>query len=234
MLQREYSPFLPTPEMTPRGPVDPPMLEAQAPPGWWDDGARELFESGEHIASLLHDAAQCGVSVCTPFTGFCAFTACFLNLYVTHFPNMNFGRSVNSKISLERGNKYLSEFKAIWALGDGWVKTAKNASVLFERATTDRQRYKNKSRFDFDVLHQSIHEYRIVDRSEQHMQQINRAETQPASPAEASGTAAQEGVLPVFSSAGMEEVQDDLMPGMWPNWWSTLEDVDLSGAFTGG
>lgn len=147
MLQREYSPFLPTPEMTPRGPVDPPMLEAEAPPGWWDDGARELFASGEHIASLLHDAAQCGVSVCTPFTGFCAFTACFLNLYVTHFPNMNLGRSRTSRVSLDRGNQYLREFKGVWALGDGWVRNLslslqckKTNMLIFTRSRRSRTR----------------------------------------------------------------------------------------------
>lgn len=234
MLQREYLPFLPKIETTPRGPIDPPMLEADAPPGWWDQGAQELFDSSENIASLLHEASKLDISVCTPFSGFCAFTACFVNMYITYFPNMNFGRSQNSKLLVEHGQRYLREFQNTWSLADGWIKTLKTASVLYERATSDSQRYQNKTRFDFEVLHQSVHEFRVSDRSEEHMLQINQAETQPASPAvnplEGQQGPSLQGAS--FPLADIEEILDDQTTGMWPNWWSMLEDVDLSNAFT--
>ena len=119
------------------------------------------------------------------------------------------------------------------------VKTLRTASVLYERATSDRQLYRNKTRFDFEALHHSVHEYRVVDRSEEHMQQINRAETQPASPVDVSsdGTAGPNppgGSVASFPLADIDGILDDQLPGMWPNWWSSLEDVDLSGAFSGG
>ena len=115
------------------------------------------------------------------------------------------------------------------------VKTLRNAAVLYEAATSDRQRYRNKSRFDFDTLHQSVHEFRIVDRSEQHMQQIHRAETQPASAVDVPlegcpvTSALPEITLATFNWTGMDGVGDGQPPGLWPNWWSTLEDVDLPG-----
>ncbi|KAF5575959.1 transcriptional regulatory [Fusarium pseudocircinatum] len=121
MLHREYFPFLPTADLTPRGPVDPPLLEAEAPPGWWDESARELFNAAEQIASLLQEASECGIPLMTPFSGFCAFTACFLNLYVFRFPRMNLNRSSKAEQLMNWGLEYLEEFQNAWELAGGWV-----------------------------------------------------------------------------------------------------------------
>lgn len=122
MLHREYFPFLPTADLTPRGPVDPPLLEAEAPPGWWDESARELFNAAEQIASLLQEASECGIPLMTPFSGFCAFTACFLNLYVFRFPRMNLNRSSKAEQLMNWGLEYLEEFQNAWELAGGWVR----------------------------------------------------------------------------------------------------------------
>ncbi|KAI1046411.1 hypothetical protein LB505_009131, partial [Fusarium chuoi] len=122
MLHREYFPFLPTADLTPRGPVDPPLLEAEAPPGWWDESARELFNAAEQIASLLQEASECGIPLMTPFSGFCAFTACFLNLYVFRFPRMNLNRSLKAEQLMNWGLEYLEEFQNAWELAGGWVR----------------------------------------------------------------------------------------------------------------
>jgi hypothetical protein len=121
MLHREYFPFLPTADLTPRGPVDPPLLEAEAPPGWWGESARELFNAAEQIASLLQEASECGIPLMTPFSGFCAFTACFLNLYVFRFPRMNLNRSSKAEQLMNWGLEYLEEFQNAWELAGGWV-----------------------------------------------------------------------------------------------------------------
>lgn len=122
MIHREYFPFLPpSADMTPRGPVDHPLLEAEAPPGWWSDCARELFDSSAQIVTLLKEASDCGIPVMTPFSGFCAFSACFGNLYIYRFPAMNFGRSPRAKELMELGLEYLREFQHVWNLGGGWV-----------------------------------------------------------------------------------------------------------------
>lgn len=121
MLHREYFPFLPLNESGPRGPIDHPTLEAEAPPGWWEESAGELFGATEQIAVLLHEASECGVSLYTPFIGFCAFSAAYMNIYVHRFPQMNLGRSPLAEQCVKYCINYLEEFKKVCKLGDGWV-----------------------------------------------------------------------------------------------------------------
>jgi hypothetical protein len=121
MLYREYTPFLPTPESVPRGPVDHPVLEAPAPPGWWENGAAELHGAAEQIARVLHEASECGVHLMTPFAGFCAFSAGYVLIYVYHFPNMNLGRSPHAEECMNMCLDYLAEFRKVWKIADGWV-----------------------------------------------------------------------------------------------------------------
>lgn len=241
MIHREYFPFLPpSADITPRGPIDHPLLEAEAPPGWWNDCARELFDSSDQIINLLKEASDCGIPVMTPFSGFCAFSACFGNLYVYRFPAMNLGRSPRAKELMELGLEYLREFRHVWDLGGGWIKTIQNSSLLYERATSERRLYRGKSRFDFEVLHQSVHEYRVVDRSDQHIQQIHRAERDGAShqdsptgePSSDQEDIASQLVPPIGQLASDLNMNlED--PGLWPNWWSMLEEVDFTGGLPG-
>lgn len=123
MLHREYFPFLPTTESTPCGPVDPPLLEAEAPPLWWEDCAKELYGAAEQVTGLLREASECGIPLMTPFSGFCAFTACFLNLYIMYFPRMNLDRSPKAKQLMDWGLEYLREFQIAWELAGGWVRS---------------------------------------------------------------------------------------------------------------
>lgn len=121
MLHREYFPFLPTVDSVPQGPVDQPMLEATAPEGWWDDCAATLFGAAEQIAKLLQEASDCGVHLLTPFAGFCAFSAGYLNLYVYRYPRMNLDRSPNAETHLQLCLDYLHELRKVWKIADGWV-----------------------------------------------------------------------------------------------------------------
>ena len=105
---------------------------------------------------------------------------------------------------------------------------------MYQRATANRSRYQGKSRFDFDVLHQSIHEFRVVDRSDQHLQEIEGAEREVEREAEPVPTPA--------TNAGTDSLDLD-MPlnnlltevstyaheqGMWSHWWGSLDDINLS------
>ncbi|KAG9508171.1 hypothetical protein J7337_001734 [Fusarium musae] len=222
MLHREYFPFLPTADLTPRGPIDPPLLEAEAPPGWWDESARELFNAAEQIASLLQEASECGIPLMTPFSGFCAFTACFLNLYVFRFPRMNLNRSSKAEQLMNWGLEYLEEFQNAWELAGGWIKTIQNSSLLYKRATEDAGRYRGRSRADFETLHQSIHEYRIVDRSDQHLQQISHADRNSAR-REEEAVASQ-----VQVPGNMGAAVNASVPDPFPNWWSMLQEVEFT------
>lgn len=124
MLHREYFPFLPTSETVPRGPVDHPKLQAEAPPGWWDASALEMFNATEHIARILQEASECASELLTPFVGFCAFSAAYMNLYVFHFPQMNLGRSRHAEENLNYCLAYLETFRQEWKLGESWVSRA--------------------------------------------------------------------------------------------------------------
>ncbi|KAK1995550.1 fungal-specific transcription factor domain-containing protein [Colletotrichum falcatum] len=234
MLQREYFPFLPTADMTPQGPIDPPTLEAEAPPGWWEQSAKELFEAAAHLAGILQETSECGAAVMTPFAGFCAFSSCYINLYGFRFPRMTCGYGTRAEELMNSSIEYLKRFREVWDLGDGWLKTIQNGSLVYQRATSDAQRYRGRSRRDFSVLHQSVHDFRVVDRSAQHLEEIDNAERGSVGAADGdsstekqqSGGGAGLNAQALIDATGTMDDQ-----GLWPNWWSMLEDVDASELF---
>jgi len=120
-LRREYIPFLPTTESEPRGPIDPPLLEAVAPTGWWEANSKELFDAGECITNILQELEDCDAALITPFAGFCAFSASIQNFYVSKFPRMNLGRSTKAATLARKNKSYLYRFKDLWPIGEGWV-----------------------------------------------------------------------------------------------------------------
>ncbi|KAG5979610.1 hypothetical protein E4U55_004954 [Claviceps digitariae] len=232
MLHREYFPFLPTLESEPRGPVEEPMLEAPAPDGWWHESARQLFGAAERIATILHEASECGVHLMTPFAGFCAFSAGYLNLYVSKYPRMNLNRSPNAKECLNMCLDYLEKFRHVWNIADGWIKTIRHASFLYERATEDRTRFQGKSRADFDTLHQSVHEFRVVDRSDEHNREIQGAERQSGAGNVTSPTVGSAPEYELDSNTLLNqlfaEVSNNLdEQGAWSQWWPAIGQVDL-------
>ncbi|KAI8238715.1 hypothetical protein K4K57_002829 [Colletotrichum sp. SAR 10_99] len=77
---------------------------------------------------------------------------------------MTAGCSPKAKEHLDMGLAYLKEFRKAWDLGEGWIQTIQNASTLFEQVNSNVDRYRHRSRLDFEVLHQSAHEFRTVDR----------------------------------------------------------------------
>lgn len=248
MLHREYTPFLPTLESVPTGPVDKPLLEAPAPSGWWEYNASELFSAAENISRILHEASECGVPLMTPFAGFCAFSAGYLLVYIYRFPNMNLGRSPRAEEYMNKCFEYLEEFRQMWKIGDGWIKTMQHASLLYGRAATEG-RYRGRTRADFDNLHQSVHEFRVVDRSEQQSLEIDRA-SQPTVETQGNTSAlagfAGQGATPGRFGDQMEFVNGENLDtnallnqmmaeissnvdeqGPWSQWWPPMEEVEL-------
>ncbi|KAF9878119.1 fungal specific transcription factor [Colletotrichum karsti] len=228
MLHREYFPFLPKPNAEPQGPTDPPFLEAEAPPQWWQESARELFEAAGHVATILHDASEWGLTMMTPVPGFCGFSACYLNLYALYFPNMTAGHSPMAKDLLDMGLEYLKEFRKAWDLGEGWIKTIQNASLLFEQVNSNADQYRHTSRRDFEALHLSAHEFRTVDRSEQHMALIRDAQQRVESMED---TDLGNGLVQ-DDAADLETFDPVALMGdhaLWPTWNSAFE-VDTFGS----
>lgn len=122
-------------------------------------------------------------------------------------------------------------FRAL--LNKNQLKTIQNGSLMYQRATSDIQRYRGRSRVDFSVLHQSIHEFRVVDRSAQHLVEINNAERSSIGTAEGDSLSEKQQQNVGFNAQGLVDAtgaMDD--QGLWPNWWSLMEDVDTSEIFT--
>ncbi|CAG9982799.1 unnamed protein product [Clonostachys byssicola] len=232
MLRREYLPFLPTPESLPSGPTDPPLLEAEAPENWWEDNARQLFQSAEYIARLLEEASECGVHLMTPFAGFCAFSAGYLCAYVHWFPNMNLGRSPDAGKCLTVCLKYLKEFKKVWSIAEGWINTIEHASLLYRRAATTG-RYRGMSRANFNGLHQSLHEFRVVDRSEQHMKEmdgVEQATDTSRDPMDDVATITDDSPdTNVLLESFLHEVNSNMdEQGPWSQWWPPMDEATFA------
>lgn len=156
MLHREYVPFLPTLESEPQGPVDHPMLEASAPPGWWEDSAQELFGAAEHIGKILCEASECGVHLMTPFAGFCAFSAGYVNLYAYRFPRMNLNRSPGAEKCLNMCLDYLHEFSRVWRIADGWVRKATKLAQHVQGLIRQRRSRRYNMHHSYTNVHRRI------------------------------------------------------------------------------
>lgn len=118
-------------------------------------------------------------------------------------------------------------------MADAWqIKTIQHASLLYDRATADRTRYQGRTRADFDTLHQSVHEFRHVDRSDEHNREIHGAE-RPAVPVSTPTTSSpvpgQELDTNALLNQLFAEVSSNLdEQGAWSQWWPAIEQVDLS------
>ncbi|UKZ74846.1 hypothetical protein TrVFT333_002516 [Trichoderma virens FT-333] len=151
-LGREYIPFLPTPTSEPSGPVDPPLLALEAPPGWWEERAYELFSSSAHITDILRRLDAAAAPFSTPFSGFCAFSAATMNSYVFYFPRMNLGRSTNAAADFKADKVYLDRFRRQWEIGARWWTAIETTQQLHEKASRDREKFFGKTRADFQAL----------------------------------------------------------------------------------
>ncbi|XPS77624.1 hypothetical protein M3J09_009652 [Ascochyta lentis] len=226
---REYIPFLPAPDAIPVGPVDHPLLEAQAPAGWWDESSAEIFGAAEHIARILEEASDAGVLMMTPFIGFCAFSAGYMCAYVRWFPKMNLNRSPAAEECLNICLDFLEDFRHVWIIAEGWIKTIQHASILYERAAT-MDCYRGRSRADFDTLHQSMNEFRAVDRSDQYSIEIDGATQNTTEPTSTGlmGLAHMGDEDPSSASVLLTEFLAEVgsslnEQGAWSNWWPQIE-----------
>ena len=158
-LCREYIPFLPNSHSRPSGPVDPPLLEEQAPSEWWGDQANELFSASSNITAILSELRREGAPLFTPFAGFCAFSAATMNTYVASFPQMNLGRSEGRGADFDSDLRYLDEFRTRWSMGAGWWATIQRIRDLYQRESSDRSRYDGKTRSNFMEFETSVHDF---------------------------------------------------------------------------
>ncbi|KAI1665824.1 Fungal specific transcription factor [Pyrenophora tritici-repentis] len=159
-LGREYLPFLPTMCDRPSGPADPPLLPPDAPVGWWDKRATELFASAASITTLMEDLDNADASLHTPFPGFCVFSAVTTNMYRSAFPWMSPDKVQDGRSFVERDLVWLDTFRRIWPVGERWWLTSQRCKRLYDHASADLEEYQGRARTDFDALEASIHDCR--------------------------------------------------------------------------
>lgn len=88
---------------------------------WWSESAIQLFQAAEHITNILIGLDRCGEALLTPFTGFCTFSACMINLYFAAFPPV--GCSGHQAEELSRLNfRFLDQLRGYWSMGESWVR----------------------------------------------------------------------------------------------------------------
>ena len=140
--------------------MDAPLLTEPAPLEWWNNRAQELFSSAAYIGDILQDLDDAGTPLITPFAGFCSFSAASMNIYVSAFPRMNIGRSINAAAVAAKNLAFLDKFRRSWPMGEGWWITIQHSQMLYERASQDRGRFRGRTRADFEALEYSMHDCR--------------------------------------------------------------------------
>lgn len=125
VLYREYIPFIPPFFLELRGPIDPPLLTKDAPPGWWNEFSTRLFEAAVLITTLLSEMKEAKIPFMTPLVGYSAFSAASINVYLAAFPWVDFKASggINATDLARKNMEYLHDFADIWPLGKGWVSS---------------------------------------------------------------------------------------------------------------
>lgn len=91
-LHRAYLPFLPLRCSEPIGPLDDPIFSSDrvnAPEGFWQESAKELFKAARQMTDLAVTCQERGVLVENSLIGFAIYNAALVGLYAIHFPHMD-------------------------------------------------------------------------------------------------------------------------------------------------
>ncbi|KAF2970687.1 hypothetical protein GQX73_g2936 [Xylaria multiplex] len=90
MLHREYVPFVPVRCREPEGPLDQPTFTKQeTPAGFWRTSAEQLFKAARGIVDLIEICQRKDKLPQSTIVLFAIWTAAFVGLYGTHFPQMD-------------------------------------------------------------------------------------------------------------------------------------------------
>lgn len=90
MLHREYVPFVPIRCQEPEGPFDQPTFtKEETPVGFWRYSAGQLFKAARGIVDLIEICQRKDKLPQSTIVLFAIWTAAFVGLYATHFPQMD-------------------------------------------------------------------------------------------------------------------------------------------------
>ncbi|KAI1265566.1 fungal-specific transcription factor domain-containing protein [Xylariaceae sp. FL1019] len=90
MLHREYVPFVPIRCREPEGPLDQPTFtREETPAGFWRSSAEQLFKAARGIVDLIEICQRKERLPQSTIVLFAIWTAAFVGLYGSHFPQMD-------------------------------------------------------------------------------------------------------------------------------------------------
>ncbi|KAF2085156.1 hypothetical protein K490DRAFT_75397 [Saccharata proteae CBS 121410] len=149
ILHREHVPFVALKCSGPRGPLDPPAFTAdqyRVPEQFWENSARELFQSARDTIDLHRICQEWGVLIETPIVGFANYMAALIGVYAINFPWMDLNGHMSKGVSYSnstvspgaevarKGLEIVSHMRKSLKMADGWVSTIRRVHVYFMRA----------------------------------------------------------------------------------------------------
>lgn len=97
---------------------------------------------------------------------------------------------------------------------------------MYERLAANDTRYRGRTRYDYDILHHSVHEFRGVDRSDQQDREINEVEAS-IDLLPSMGTSDDAPSTDMLLSQLMTEISGNLdEQGVWSHWWPPMEEMN--------
>ncbi|KAE8165177.1 hypothetical protein BDV40DRAFT_286407 [Aspergillus tamarii] len=157
LLHREYIPFVPQLISRPQGPIQPPLLMEEAPLGWWDQSAQELFAAASDIIQIMQELNKGGTQFQTPFTCFCVFSAASTLLYANAWPYMAPGLDTQTSLTMfSWASTWLSQACKFWKVANGWYRTNLTLCQLYTQIKMDPTQLLDVRRDVFTVLEENI------------------------------------------------------------------------------
>ncbi|KAE8420898.1 hypothetical protein BDV36DRAFT_281126 [Aspergillus pseudocaelatus] len=157
LLHREYIPFVPQLINRPQGPIQPPLLVEEAPLGWWDQSAQELFAAASNIIQIMQELNKGGTQFQTPFTCFCVFSAASTLCYAKTWPYMAPGLDPQTSSTMfSWASAWLSQACKFWKVANGWYRTNLTLCQLYTQIKMDPTQLLDVRRDVFTVLEENI------------------------------------------------------------------------------
>ncbi|RDI79002.1 hypothetical protein Vi05172_g11028 [Venturia inaequalis] len=162
MLHREYIPFVPLRCTRPQGPLDAPLYpttDNNAPYGFWEESAKELFRSARNLIDMVQTCYEWHVLPETPIVGFAIYSVALTGVYAINFPWMDpngFMSDDSGAIASRQALRLIGTMRKRLRMADGWFRTISRVHRYFIRIKKDYQRH---ARVLLEA--RSLHEFNI-------------------------------------------------------------------------
>jgi hypothetical protein len=110
------------------------------------------------ISGIMGDLDHAGVSLLTPFPGFCLFSAATTNMYASAFPWMVPKHNAANSAIIENDLGLLKKFQKIWRIGECWWSTINRCKALYVQANSNPHTLRGQTRSHYHSLDSAIHD----------------------------------------------------------------------------